>query len=285
MTLWPTSALFDVVVVGRRLSLVLLAVAVYYVAAGVAVQGLKIPPIELGTAASLINTIILSMLVSFRHSAAYGRWWEARGLWGQLTNESRNLAVKCSVFVPADVLARSGIGLVLVSFAEALKRQLRDEPLRLRDLPGFEDAKTDPAHVPLHLAHRLFAVIAQWQRDGHLDSAVLWMLDTHARGLLDVCGACEKIKTTPLSPSYRGLLGVGLVLNVLAEPWLTVPETGFWSLPVFLLVCFFLFGIALIDTIVEVPFGRERDDLDLDRYCRTIRESVEAILPWTAKHC
>ena len=45
------------------------------------------------------------------------------------------------------------------------------------------------------------------------------------------------------------------------------------------MVCFFLFGVEVIDSIVEEPFGRERDDLDLDRYCRTIRESVEAILP------
>ena len=66
---------------------------------------------------------------------------------------------------------------------------------------------------------------------------------------------------------------------MLIAPWLLVPESGFWSLPVVLLACFFLFGVELIDSIVEEPFGRERDDLDLDRYCRTIREGVEASLP------
>jgi predicted membrane chloride channel (bestrophin family) len=64
-----------------------------------------------------------------------------------------------------------------------------------------------------------------------------------------------------------------------SKRWLLVPESGFWSLPVILLVCFFLFGVELIDSIVEEPFGRERDDLDLDRYCRTIREGVEGSLP------
>ena len=52
------------------------------------------------------------------------------------------------------------------------------------------------------------------------------------RGLLDVCGGCEKIRNTPLSPSYKGLLRAGLVLNVLVAPWLLVPESGLWSLPV-----------------------------------------------------
>jgi ion channel-forming bestrophin family protein len=65
-------------------------------------------------------------------------------------------------------------------------------------------------------------------------------------------------------------------------PWLTVPELGAWGVPVILMVCFFLFGVEAIDSIVEEPFGRERDDLDLDRYCRTIRESVETILPFAS---
>jgi len=283
MTPWPARESFDVRVVGERLALLLLAVLAYWVAAGLMIRWLQFRVIDLGSAAALINTVILSLLMSFRNSAAYQRWWEARGHWGQLTNDSRNLAAKCAAFLPADVLARSRVGEVLVNFAEALKRHLRDESPRLRDLPGFEGDEADPPHVPLYLARRLFAILADWKREGHVDQAVLWVLDVHARGLLDVCGACEKIKTTPLSPSYKGLLRAGLVLNVLAAPWLSVPEVGFWGLPVFELVCFFLFGVELIDTIVEEPFGKERDDLDLDRYCRTIREGVEASLPGATK--
>lgn len=283
MTPWPARESFDVRVVGERLGLLLLAVAAYFAAAGLLIQWLQVRVVEVGSAAALINTVILSLLMGFRNSVAYQRWWEARGLWGQLTNDSRNLAAKCPAFVPADALARSRVADVLVGFAEALKRHLRDESPRLRDLPGFEADEADPPHVPLYLARRLFAVLADFKREGHVDQAVLWVLDAHARGLLDVCGACEKIKTTPLSPSYKGLLRAGLVLNVLAAPWLTVPEVGYWGLPVFELACFFLFGVELIDSIVEEPFGRERDDLDLDRYCRTIRDGVEASLPLAAK--
>jgi putative membrane protein len=279
MTEWSTRGTFDLLVVGKRLALLLLAVAVYCVAVGFAIHWYGIKVLDLGSAASLINTVILSLLMSFRNSAAYQRWWEARGLWGQLTNDSRNLAVKCATFVPADALAQSRIGAVLVGFAESLRRHLRDEEPRLRDVPGFEQEQADPAHVPLYLAQRVFAILADWKRAGHIDPAVLWILDAHARGLLDVCGACEKIRTTPLSPSYKGLLRAGLVLNVLASPWLAVPEIGLWGLPIFLLACFFLFGVELIDSIVEEPFGKERDDLNLERFCKGIRDSVAASLP------
>jgi putative membrane protein len=279
VTPWPARETVDVFVVGKRLALLLLTVAAYYLAAGFAVQSLGFRAIERGGAGGLINTVLLGLLMGYRNRAAYQRWWEARGLWGRLVNDSRNLAAKCSAFVPADVLARSGVAEILVGFPEALNHHLRNEPFRLRDLPGFEHEEADPPHVPLFLARRLFAVIADWKRAGHIDQAVLWILDAHALGLLDVCGACEKIRNTPLSPSYKGLLRMGLALNVLAAPWLLVPEGGFRSMPLVLLACFFLFGVEVIDSIVEEPFGRERDDLDLDRYCRTIRDGVEASLP------
>jgi ion channel-forming bestrophin family protein len=283
MSRWRNRGSFDVLVLGKRLAGLLLAVTVYCVAAGLVARTLQVRVLDLGSASSLVNTIILGLLMSFRNSAAYARWWEARGLWGQLTNYSRNLAAKIAAFLPAEVVANSRFALVLVNFAEALKRQLRGESPHLRDLPGFEHEEADPPHVPLDLARRLFAILAGWKRDGHIDQAELWILDTHLRGLLDVCGGCEKIRNTPLSPSYKGLLRAGLLLNVLAEPWLTVPEIGFWGLPAFLLACFFLFGVELIDSIVEEPFGQERDDLDLDRYCRTVRDGVEGVLPVTVK--
>lgn len=269
----------SILLIGRRLAMLLIAVAAYYLAAGVMIQTFQLRVLQRGSAGSLMNTLLLGLLLSFRNQVSWARWWEARGLWGRLNNDCRNLAAKISAFMPVDVIAQSPIVAILVGFPQALNHRLRNEPVQLKDLSGFEHEIANPSHVPLELAHRLFRIIADWKRDGHIDQAVLRIFDEHARGLLDVCGGCEKIKNTPLSPSYKVLLKAGLFLNVLAAPWLIVPEDGLWSLPVVLLVCFFLFGIELIDAVTEEPFGRERDDLDLDAYCRTIREGVEACLP------
>lgn len=283
MNLWSNRNSLGILVIGKRLAMLLLAVAVYYVAIGLVIQSFELRIIHRGSAGSLMNTLLLGLLLSFRNQAAYSRWWEARGLWGKLTNDSRNLCAKCAAFVPADVLAKSSIATILVSFPVALKRHLRKESFRLKDLPEFEHEDTNPHHVPLDLAHRLFATIGNWKRDGHIDQAILLSLDSHARGLLEVCGGCEKIRNTGLSPAYILLLRAGLFFNVLAAPWLIVPEDGLWSLPAVLLVCFFLFGVELIDAIVEEPFGEDRNDLDLDSYCRTIRMSVEESLPSPTK--
>jgi len=53
---------------------------------------------------------------------------------------------------------------------------------------------------------------------------------------------------------------------------------GLWGIPVILLIGFFLLGVESIDSEVEEPFGIGVDDLKLERYCETIRKSVEDIL-------
>ena len=283
MSFWPVRDTLDVLAVGKRLAASLVVLAVYYLAAGFVVQTFDLSLSFRGDFGSLINTLMLGLLMSFRNQAAYQRWWDARGLWGQLTNDSRNLAAKCAEFLPAEALVRSRIAEILVNYPEALRCHLQSESLQLRNLPGFEQETVDPPHVPLYLAQRVFAVIAEWESNGDINQGVLWILDIHARGLLEVCGGCEKIRNTPLSPSYKSLLRTGLVLNILVAPWMIVPEDGLWSLAIVLPACFFLLGVELIDSIVEEPFGRDRDDLDLDRYCQTIREGVEASLPLGVK--
>jgi putative membrane protein len=275
MSSWHLVAPLALLHVGKRLALLLIGVALYCLAADFISRAYDVRLFAWGSAASVLNTVILSLLLGFRNQTAYSRWWEARGHWGQLTNDSRNLAAKLAAHLPGDVFDRERVSELLAGFAEALKRHLRDEKPRLRDIKGFENETDDPAHVPLYLARRLYALVGEWKRAGHIDQTVVWILDPHLRGMIDVCGACEKIKNTPLSPSYKNMLRTGLALNVIVEPWLTMPDVGYWGIPAFLLVCFFLLGVELIDSVVEEPFGSEPDDLDLDRYCQTIRDGVQ----------
>src|SRR5215470_14503659 len=91
---WPFVEVFAVFDIGKRLGLLLVCVAGYSVVCALIMQRYQIAVPDWWAAASLINTIILGMLMSFRNRVAYDRWWEARGHWGRLTNESRNLAGK-----------------------------------------------------------------------------------------------------------------------------------------------------------------------------------------------
>jgi len=51
-------------------------------------------------------TLVLGWLLVFRTNTAYGRWWEARTIWGEIVSVSRTLAAKYAhmVNLPEDDL-------------------------------------------------------------------------------------------------------------------------------------------------------------------------------------
>ena len=66
----------------------------YGLLVSVAVNIEHLPHIEWGAESTVLNGLVLGFLIAFRNNHAYDRWWEARKLWGQLINDSRNLCLK-----------------------------------------------------------------------------------------------------------------------------------------------------------------------------------------------
>lgn len=260
----------------RRLLPWFLVITVYCIVVAAIVKALPRWDVDWGTEAALGNAVILGVLMGLRNRSAYERWWEARRLWGQLINDSRNLAWKIRCFLPREEIRQAKIPPLIVGFADALRDHLRGG-VRLQDIAGFEDETEQPMHVPSYLAGRIISRIAYWQRETLIDPRTMQVLDVHSRALLDICGACERIRNTPMSISYRTLLRLGLTLNILAAPWFIILELGLWSIPVLIVLCFFLVGVEVIDTAVEEPFGTDLDDLPLTTYCGTVRESIKEV--------
>src|SRR5438309_708763 len=121
MTNWSIFEAVTLLAIGKRLGLLLVAVALDCVAAEWIIRSLDLQMPSWGSAIGVINTIILGLLMSFRNRAAYDRWWEARGLWGQLVNDSRNLAAKVAAFVPPTLFGPARVPQTLAGFAVALK--------------------------------------------------------------------------------------------------------------------------------------------------------------------
>jgi ion channel-forming bestrophin family protein len=236
-------AALPVLAVGKQLAELLMAVAAYCVLVRFVIEKYKLPAFDPGNSATVVNGVILGLLYGFRNRTAYDRWWEGRRLWGQLVNDSRNLACKLAAFVPAADLARTSAAALVVGFADALKRRLRDETYQLSDLPGLEGEAAWPPHIPTYIAARLFEHIAEWKRVDILDDGALLALDANLRGLLDVCGGCERIHNTPISLAYKSMLRCGLALNVIVAPWFVMRNLDWMGLPVLLITCLFVLGV------------------------------------------
>ena len=55
-----------------------------------------------GMAPFTLLGIALSLFLGFRNNASYQRWWEARGLWGQLVYDARSLTRQVLSFIDDD---------------------------------------------------------------------------------------------------------------------------------------------------------------------------------------
>ena len=73
----------------------------------------------------------LAVILGFRNSAAYERWWEARRIWGNILNESRTFTRQVITILDEDDVSpelwNESINIVHrhISWSKALKLQLR----------------------------------------------------------------------------------------------------------------------------------------------------------------
>lgn len=222
------------------------------------------------TNAAISMSAVLGLLLIFRTNSAYDRWWEGRKLWGQLVNDSRNLAIKTRGY--ADELPqeeRAEFSHLIASFAVALKDHLR----------GTCELSVEATdHCPSAIALQIYKRVKKWRKEKIIDEWEMLQLDPHARSLMDICGGTERIAKSPIAGSYKTLLWLGLSLNALILPWIIVPLFHWWSLPIILVSSYFVFGLELLAEEVERPFDNTVNDLPLDAICKTIADSVQQSL-------
>ncbi|MFN7733842.1 MAG: bestrophin family protein [Pirellula sp.] len=230
---------------------------------------------EIGDSPSDVHaalSLALGWLLVFRTNAAYARWWEARSLWGNLVNATRNLAIKFKALARMQSGDMGYLRDRLIAFPRALTQHLRRLP--------FEDTTLVPAgtaHPPLAIVAQIYEWLSQRRQSMQVDGDELRILDTDLVKLMEVCGGCEKIARTPIVRSYRVFARQCITLFLLTFPWGIVEDFQWWTIPLTIVVAYFMLGMEIVAEHVEEPFGFDDDDLDLDGLCETIRASVEFV--------
>jgi ion channel-forming bestrophin family protein len=225
---------------------------------------------------------VISMLLVFRTNTAYDRWWEGRKLWGSLVNSSRNLAIKLSVMLPADdTTNRIFFRKIISAYAYALKTHLGHETTRISLFDNddqLEKQITKDKHVPNQVAALLFKRIQHLYTEGKINGDQLIVLNGELVSFTDICGACERIKNTPIPYSYSAFIKKFIFFYVITLPFGYVFSLGYLIIPIVTFVFYVLASLEIIAEEVEDPFGGDENDLPLDKIAANIHKHVDEIL-------
>jgi len=229
-----------------------------------------------------ISGFIISLVLVFRINTAYDRWWEGRKAWGSLLNNSRNLAIKLNSFItPDDSLARQELSNLISNFAFSLKEHLRNNNSKDGIIFGAELTETEylaSSHKPNFIAKQLSAYSYRLSKTHSHIADDYFVLNQNLNEMIDICGACERIKSTPIPFSYSLFIKKIIFLYVITMPFTFGIAIGYIAIPVVMIMFYAFASLELLSEEIEDPFGLDSNDLPTDELSAKIRQNVREIL-------
>ena len=233
---------------------------------------------KLITVYSLIGFVI-SLLLVFRTNTAYDRWWEGRRKWGEIVNDTRNMAVKLSPLLK-EKSDRDFFARMISNFAVSMKEHLRlgidiDE-LNLTPVEKNELIKRN--HVPTAIVELMYRRLKLHREKGEISDIEFLSIDKNLNALLDSIGACERIKNTPIPFSYSLFIKKFIFIYVTTLPLAFVVQFGYFSALIATFVFYVLVSMEVLAEEIEDPFGTDDNDLPTDQLCERIDQVVQEVL-------
>jgi ion channel-forming bestrophin family protein len=217
--------------------------------------------------------LVISLLLVFRTNTAYERWWEGRKLWGGLVNSSRNLGMKLNAIldVEADKEARAKMEELLSVYPQVLKNHLRNK---------LNAGVPDYLHQPNYIIQQMMDLVHSLLKSGKITGEQLLYMNVEITSFADICGACERIRKTPIPYSYSLFLKKFAFIYVMTFPFGFIKELGFMIIPATSFLFYVLVSLEIIAEEIEDPFGEDANDLPTDDIAANIAANIKEIFAY-----
>ena len=220
---------------------------------------------------------VISLLLVFRTNTAYDRWWEGRKMWGSLVNNSRNLAIKLSAILKDEhdrIYFRNGIP----EYAKLLHKHLRNDETGQQLFDNLDLEIDHHKHKPNQVAKLLFSKLNELYESKKITGDQLIILNAEIQSFTDICGACERIKNTPIPYSYSAFIKKFIFFYVMTLPFGYSFSLGYYTAPVVVFIFYVLASLELIAEEIEDPFGSDENDLPTEKIAQNIKKHVEELI-------
>jgi putative membrane protein len=268
-----------------------------------------LPVASIGTA--------VAFYVGFKNNQAYDRLWEARRLWGGITNTSRTLTALFISLIDDKSKQRAFLNRH-IAYINILRLQLRktipwatnrenyhQQIISASDeIKEFDFAikelfdKLDKAEIFEKVKHRgnianytlkyQFEVITKLKREKIIDDYEHSDLTKLLAELYNLQGGCERIKTTPLFRQYSLFSRIFVQLFIFLLPFALLTEMSkfgeygiFLVIPFSVLISWVFMTMEQIGEASENPFDNGINDTPISTICRNIEIDILEMLDET----
>jgi ion channel-forming bestrophin family protein len=236
------------------------------------------------TIPAFIGTAI-SILLSFKLSQSYDRWWEARKIWGAIVNDSRSFVMQLQNLTAKgndEIIKR--IAYRQIAWCYSLGQSLRGlSPTdNLDGLISQEDMIEIKQHnnKPLALLQLNGKEIKGLKERHQIDVFAQLQLDNTLVRLCDAQGKSERIKTTIFPVTYRFFLHAIIYLFVITLA-ISLRVDGLFETPLLIAISSAFFLLEKTATHLQDPFENRPTDTAMTAIARTIEINVKQLLKET----
>lgn len=221
---------------------------------------------------------VMGLLLVFRTNTAYDRWWEGRKHWGALVNNTRYAAIKAQSLLPKDSETKDFIELI-AAFPYSLKNHLRGiNTYKDLDISSeFKENLKNYNHIPNGLISLMYQKLNAWKKNNTISDIDMLLFDKEVKNFIDILGACERIKNTPIPFSHTLFIKKFIFIYVITIPFGFIPDFGYWSIPIACFVFYVFVSIEIIAEEIEDPFGLDDNDLPLDELSDKIKSNIKEL--------
>jgi putative membrane protein len=270
LTYWFKMLRFDMLIVGVFSSVVFI-MSLY-------LQHLTIP----FSIVAFLGTAI-SLLLSFKLSQSYDRWWEARKIWGAIVNDSRSFVVQIKNFsdgAAPDTVRRMGFR--QMGWCYVLGNDLR----RLESLETAKEFISQEELKVLETSRNRALTLLDFHNKDLLELHKSKLVNDFQQMQIDstivrLCasmGKAERIKNTFFPKTYRMTLHFFIYIFLISLSLSLTDLHNIVEIPFMMVISLPFFMLEKIALTIQDPFENKPADTPVTSIARTIEINLRQLL-------
>jgi len=232
-------------------------------------------PVSIG---AFLGTAI-ALLLSFKLSQSYDRWWEARKIWGSIVNDSRTLVIQLKGFSKNKNTERTHtMAYRQIAWCYALSQGLRNET-NSKNLNNFISEQElnlvgFASNTPFAILNNQSQDLCALHQENFVNDFQQIQIDNTLVRLCDSMGRAERIKNTAFPKTYRLTLHLFIYIFLITLSFSLAEMPNLMEIPLMILISIPFFLIEKIAFNIQDPFENKPTDIPMTSITRTIEIDI-----------